>query len=115
MTEDTKVHALLDELAEEWGQPADAIRAYLDIQGQEPEDAEQDQFENAYQGTYESPKAYAEELLYEAYSEVLEAKVLWGVGIGSYVDFESIARDLDYNGMHFEQDPESYEFHVFDF
>ena len=104
----------VESLAEEWNQPEGAIRAFLEISGEEVLDLDEDTFTGAYMGEYDSPKAYAEELMSDAYSEALEAKVLWGVELAAYVDFEAIARDLDYNGMHFEQSPD-YTYYVFDF
>ena len=114
MTEETTELNALGELAEEWGHDAGAINAFIEISGEDIADVTQEQFEEAYQGEYDSAKDYAEEMLAEVYSELLEQKILWGVEIGAYVDYESIARDLDYNGMHFE-DSGHYTVYVFDF
>lgn len=113
-TQDETEEITVEGLAEEWGQPEGAIRAFVEISGEDIAELAEDTFTDAYMGEYDTAKDYAEELMSEAYSEALEAKVLWGVELSAYVDFESIARDLDYNGIHFEES-DHYTVYVFDF
>ena len=68
----------------------EAFAAYMEYYG----DADIDEFEERYQGSYESEQAFTE----EHYSELIDK--VEGVGLQSiYIDFETLARDLFISGF----------------
>jgi antirestriction protein len=68
----------------------EAFAAYMEYYG----DAEIDKFEERYQGSYEHKRAFTE----EHYSELLDAVEKAGLNL-SYVDFETLERDLFMSGF----------------
>lgn len=91
------------ELAAAIEEHGEAFAAYVECFG----DTEIDKFEERYRGSYENKRAFTE----EHYSELLDAVEKVGLNL-SYVDFETLERDLfqgDFTGI--REDYES--LHVF--
>jgi len=69
-----------------------------------------DTFINEYAGEYASPEAYAEEFYNDCYNEAMNAIPTMLVG---HIDWQGVARDMDYNGeLLFIQDS-GFQTHVF--
>jgi antirestriction protein len=88
--------------SEELGEDFEAYLIWLDHAGMEPSDARcLEQFQDAYQGEWETLERYADNLIEETWASELERAGL--EHIAPYIDTELFARDLGFDG-YFERD-----------
>jgi antirestriction protein len=66
-----------------------------------------DDFEERYRGEYDSPEAYARELIEETHDLKAMGSLV------NYINYESFARDMSYDGWEFALDKDSGTYHVF--